>query len=75
MINTIEGYSFIILVFIAFIAWAAKFESDRKSERVRAAHARLRDQGKHIGRPKGAKDKNPNGRRKAGYLERWLPKE
>lgn len=60
-------------MFYAFIAWAAKFESDRKSERVRAAHARLRQQGKHLGRPKGSKDTST--RRKGGYYLRWQSKK
>lgn len=59
--------------FIAFIAWAAKFESDRKSERVRAAHERVRAKGGHIGRPKGKRDKSP--RRRAGYHARWAGKK
>ncbi len=59
--------------FVAFIAWAAKFESDRKSQRVLAAHAKLRAQGVHIGRPKGKKDKDP--RRKSGYYNRWASKK
>ena len=60
-------------MFYAFIAWAAKFESDRKSERVRAAHARLRQQGKHLGRPKGSKDAGT--RKKGGYYLRWQSKK
>ena len=35
-------------------AWVAKFESDRRSERVRAGQARARKQGKKLGRPAGA---------------------
>lgn len=62
-------------VFIAFIAWAAKFESDRKSERVRAAHAKLREQGKHLGRPMGSKDKPEKKRKNNGYLLRYASKE
>jgi DNA invertase Pin-like site-specific DNA recombinase len=62
-------------VFTAFIAWAAKYESDRKSERVKAAHARLRLEGKHIGRPMGSKDKPEHPRRKSGYYERWSLKK
>lgn len=62
-------------VFIAFIAWAAKFESDRKSERVKAAHARLREQGKHLGRPKGSKDNPEKKRKNNGYLLRYATQE
>lgn len=60
-------------MFYAFIAWAAKFESDRKSERVKAAHARLKAKGKHIGRPKGKKDKIK--RSNVGYLLRYATKK
>ena len=61
--------------FVAFIAWAAKFESDRKSERVKASHERARSKGVHIGRPKGKKDKASHPRRKSGYYERWSGKK
>lgn len=56
-------------VFAAMAAWAAKFESDRRSERTKAGLARARGEGKQLGRPTGAKDKN--GRHKAGYLLRY----
>jgi DNA invertase Pin-like site-specific DNA recombinase len=59
--------------FVAFTAWAAKFESDRKSERVRAAHEKARANGVHIGRPKGKMDKEP--RKKSGYHMRWANKK
>lgn len=59
--------------FVAFTAWAAKFESDRKSERVRASHEKVRAKGGHIGRPKGKHDKEP--RRKSGYYQRWAGKK
>lgn len=62
-------------VFIAFIAWAAQFESNRKSERVRAAHAKLREQGVHLGRPKGSKDNPDKKRRRTGYLLRYADPE
>jgi DNA invertase Pin-like site-specific DNA recombinase len=61
-------------LFYAFIAWAAKWESDRRSERAKAAIARKRVKGERVGRKPGAKDnktRNPNGRRRAGYRERW----
>jgi putative DNA-invertase from lambdoid prophage Rac len=59
--------------FTALLAWAAKYDSDRKSERVRAAHDRLRALGKPLGRPPGAKDKGS--RRKSGYLLRYASPE
>ena len=62
-------------VFIAFIAWAAKYESDRKSERVKAAHARLRAEGKHLGRPMGSKDNADKPRKRNGYLLRYATQE
>lgn len=59
--------------FTAWNAWMAKFESDRKSERVRAAHERAREKGVHIGRPSGKHDKTP--RRRSGYYQRWAGKK
>jgi len=59
-------------VFTAMASWAAKFESDRRSERTRAGLDRAKSQGKKLGRPVGSKDKN--GRRRAGYLSRWVKK-
>ena len=43
-------------LFIAMAAWAAKFESDRRSERTKAGLARVRANGKKLGRPVGRKD-------------------
>ncbi len=57
---------------LAVVAWVSAFESQRKSERVRAGQARAIREGKLLGRPKGAKDKNR--RRRAGYLSRWINK-
>jgi DNA invertase Pin-like site-specific DNA recombinase len=59
-------------LFIAFIAWAAKFESDRKSARVKAANARRLAKGLPLGRRKGAKDIKP--RKRTGYLLRYAKK-
>ncbi len=53
---------------LGIFAWYAKFESDRKSERVRAKLAQLRAQGKRLGRPLGAKDKRKRKRRKRVVL-------
>ena len=56
-------------LFIAMAAWAAKFESDKRSERTKAGLARAVASGKKLGRPSGSKDK---GRRKrTGYLLRY----
>lgn len=43
-------------MFIAMSAWAAKFESDRRSERTRAGLDNARAKGKRLGRPPGRKD-------------------
>ena len=56
-------------VIYSFLAWVAKFESDRRSERTKAGLARARAEGKKLGRPKGSKDKEP--RRKSGYYLRY----
>ncbi len=44
-------------MFIAMSAWAAKFESDRRSERTRAGLDRVRANGQKLGRPVGKKDR------------------
>lgn len=44
-------------------------ESQRRSERTKAGLARVRKQGKVLGRPQGSKDKVKRGRR--GYLLRY----
>jgi len=53
----------------AVMAWVAEQESLRRSERVRAALAKAKAEGKRVGRPPGAKDKKP--RKRAGYFARW----
>jgi len=58
---------------LAVTAWIAKFESDLKSQRVKAGQARAKASGKHLGRPQGAVDKQP--RHRAGYLGRWAGKQ
>jgi putative DNA-invertase from lambdoid prophage Rac len=59
-------------VLFAIAGWVARMESERRSERTRAGLARVRAQGKKLGRPPGAKDKDV--RRKSGYINRWLNK-
>ena len=54
---------------LAVTSWIAKFESDRRSERTRAGLVRAVKEGKHLGRPKGSKDKNK--RSSGGYLLRY----
>ena len=54
---------------LAITGWVARFESARRSERVRAGLAGRRAHGLPVGRVKGAKD---NGRRRrTGYLMRY----
>ncbi|MDA8333301.1 MAG: recombinase family protein [Candidatus Dormibacteraeota bacterium] len=54
---------------LAITAWAARMESQRRSERTKAGLERARAEGKRIGRPLGAKDSRK--RRRSGYLLRW----
>jgi DNA invertase Pin-like site-specific DNA recombinase len=56
-------------ILYSLVAWVAKYESDRRSERVKAGLARAVKEGKTLGRPKGSKDRAP--RRKSGYHNRW----
>lgn len=59
-------------VLFAIAGWVARMESQRRSERTRAGLARVVKEGKRLGRPPGAKDKNR--RSKGGYLSRWVNK-
>lgn len=54
---------------VTIMAALSQMEREQIGERTKAKLAYLKSQGKHIGRPKGAKDKKP--RRKAGYYGRW----
>ena len=54
---------------LSIVAWVARMESERRSERTKAGIARARTEGKHIGRPAGAKDKTR--RRRSGYFARY----
>ena len=53
----------------AITAWVAKFESERRSERIKAALARKKAKGEPIGRQPGAKDLEP--RKTLGYHMRY----
>ncbi len=56
---------------VALFGWVAEQESARRSERVRAGQARARAQGKHMGRPKGSRDKRKRkDRREADWRRR-----
>jgi len=60
------------LLFAVF-AWAAQYESRIKSERTKAGLARVRAEGKRLGRPPGSKDKRKRSSR--GYLLRYASPE
>jgi DNA invertase Pin-like site-specific DNA recombinase len=55
------------------VSWFAKWESESRSARTKAGQERARLHGTKSGTGIGkrGKDKNPNGRHKAGYLQRW----
>ena len=59
---------------IMLMAWIAEQESIRRSERTKAGLVRAVKEGKRLGRPQGAKDKNGR-RRKSGYHLRWAGKQ
>jgi DNA invertase Pin-like site-specific DNA recombinase len=44
-------------ILYAIAGWVARMESQRRSERTKAGLARVKVQGKSLGRPQGAKDK------------------
>ena len=54
---------------LSIVAWVARMESQRRSERTKAGMARARAEGKAIGRPKGSRDGVR--RRRAGYFSRY----
>lgn len=54
---------------MTIMAAMAQMERELISERTKLRLAYLKSKGKHIGRPKGAKDKKP--RRRSGYNARW----
>jgi putative DNA-invertase from lambdoid prophage Rac len=56
-------------IMLSIFSSVAKFESARRSERVKAGLARRRAQGLPVGRKPGSKDKGP--RRKSGYYRSW----
>ncbi|MFC1965104.1 recombinase family protein, partial [Chloroflexota bacterium] len=50
----------------ALTGWVARMESQRRSERTKAGLARVKAQGKRLGRPPGSKDKRKR-RRRQGF--------
>lgn len=59
--------------FFMILAAVAELERELIKERTKLRIDRLKAQGKHMGRPKGSKDKDP--RRKSGYQLRWALKK
>lgn len=59
--------------FFMIMAAVAELERELIKERTKLRIDRLKAQGKHLGRPKGSKDKDP--RRKSGYQLRWAVKK
>jgi putative DNA-invertase from lambdoid prophage Rac len=53
----------------AIMAWVARMESQRRSERTKAGLARRKAEGLPVGRQPGAKDSRP--RKRSGYVARW----
>jgi DNA invertase Pin-like site-specific DNA recombinase len=54
---------------LSIVAWVARMESQRRSERTKAGLQRARAEGKQIGRPRGSADKKR--RRRSGYFARY----
>ena len=54
---------------LSIVAWVARMESNRRSERTKASLQRAVAEGKRLGRPPGSKDRRKRSRR--GYFARW----
>jgi putative DNA-invertase from lambdoid prophage Rac len=67
--NWITGSPEMAELMTSILAWVARMESQRRSERVRAGLARRKAEGKPIGRIPGAVDLKP--RRRSGYVARY----
>lgn len=59
-------------LFFSLVGAFSEFEREIIRERINLGLARARKQGKHLGRPKGAKDKGR--RKKGGYFMRYQKK-
>lgn len=83
-VNTFKGYGCQVIsckepwlessgpagdLLLAVTAWVAEFESKRRSERITAAMAKRKAEGKWVGRKPGSKDKHP--RKRTGYFQRF----
>jgi len=56
-------------VMYSLVAWVARFESDRRSERTKEGLARALREGRTLGRPQGSKDKKRRRKRIARIYE------
>ena len=65
---TETSYPHVRELIAAIMAWVARMESERRSDRVRAGLARRKAAGLPVGRQPGAKDKAR--RRRSGYVAR-----
>jgi DNA invertase Pin-like site-specific DNA recombinase len=54
---------------LSIVAWVARMESERRSERTLAGLARAKAEGKRLGRPPGSTDKRK--RKRSGYFSRY----
>lgn len=68
-LNTADPFAREIL--IGVFATLAKYESQRRSERVKLGLARRKAEGLPVGRQPGVKDKKP--RKRSGYVAAWEP--
>lgn len=57
---------------LSIVAWVARMESERRSERTKAGLARAVAEGKRLGRPPGSKDGKR--RKRSGYYARYAHK-
>ena len=84
IVDTLKGYGVMVVslqepwteqsgmqaeLLYSITAWVAKSESERRSERIKAALDKRRAKGLPVGRIAGSKDKTP--RKRTGYLLRY----
>jgi len=56
-------------ILVGLMGTLARYESQRRSERIKAGLERRRTEGKPVGRQAGARDKGT--RRRSGYVAAW----
>ena len=61
--NWTEALGEVAELLYALTGWVARMESQRRSERTKAGLAKVKAQGKCLGRPRGSKDKRKRRRR------------